>query len=179
MNTRTGRIYQLKNLITNELYVGSTFDTLQKRNMYRKSNYRKWLEGNSTKAYDNKLYSSIFEYGWEAFVIELLQEVEVKSKQDLHKLEGEWIRKLNTYHKGLNSQLQNRTQKEIKEYRRSYFNANRDRILAINKIYREKNKELIKQRFKIYYQKNCEKIKSRQKNYRLKKQKKVNGSKIK
>ena len=46
---RTGRIYQLVNMITNQRYIGSTFQTLPKRLYWRKVNYNQWLKGKHTQ----------------------------------------------------------------------------------------------------------------------------------
>ena len=135
---RTGRIYQLVNMITNQRYIGSTIQTLPKRQYWRKVNYNKWLKDKHNRVkFDNKLFQNIYEYGWECFRCELLAEVEVNNKTELHKIEGDWIRKLDTFNNGLNGLIPNRDQKE----------------------YRLDNREKRNQEHTIYYQNNKHKWK--------------------
>ena len=125
--TKTGRIYQLVNMITEEKYIGATFQSLSKRQADRRGDYKRWLTGATTKSKSHKLYSSIKKYGWDAFRLELLKKVEVKNRAELNHIEGEFIRKHNTYVKGLNGNISNRSMKEY--------------MTAYNEIHREKRNE--------------------------------------
>lgn len=148
---RTGHIYQFVNMITGEMYIGSTFQKLSKRASSRKQQYRNWLTGKSQYADNNKLFQNIYDYGFESFRYELLQSVEVNNKQELHKIEGDYIRKYDTFKNGLNGVIAGRCKAE---YNKEY-----------GEKYRKVNKEKIRKRDAIYYQRNKEKIKTRQSQY--------------
>ena len=130
---RTGRVYQLVNMVTNEKYIGSTLQTLYKRQFDRRRNYNNWLKGKGHISDCHQLFNNIHEYGWESFRIELLAQVEVNNKAELHKIEGDWIRKLDTFNNGLNGLIPNRDKKE-------YYQNNKDKIINYKKQYRQKNK---------------------------------------
>ena len=132
---RLGRIYQLVNMMTNEKYIGSTFQPLHKRMNERRRTYRKWLKGSYPT--DRKLFSNIDEYGWECFRMELLEEIEVKNKQELRKLEGDWIRKLDTFKNGLNGEIAGRTKEE-------YEQDEKEKLDKFRKLWRQNNKEKAK-----------------------------------
>ena len=158
---RLGRIYQMVNMMTNEKYVGATFSPLHKRLYDRRKYYKQWLRGKFDS--DRKLFQNIYNYGWECFRMELLEEVEVENKQELFKIEGDWIRKLDTFKNGLNST--GYSKEELQERRKTYKEKNKDKIAQQNKKYREKNKEKIQQKNKICREKNKETIQQKKKIY--------------
>ena len=189
---RTGRVYQLVNMITNEKYIGSTFQTLYKRQFDRRQNYNRWLKGKSHFNDNHQLFNNIHEYGWESFRIELLAEVEVNTKAELYKIEGDYIRKYDTFNDGLNGAIPNRDRKEymkqyqqdnkdkfanyrkkyyqnnkdkIGNYRKKYYQNNKDKIITQVKQYQQNNKDKIANREKQYYQNNKDKIGKRHKQY--------------
>ena len=142
---KDGKVYQLINMLTNEIYVGSTFQSLHKRHHQRKLNYERWLKSEkSIFSHNHKLFSNIYEYGWECFRLELLENVKVKSKDELFAIEGQWIRKLDTYKNGLNGKIQNRSKKQ-------YNKECKDKIAIYNKQYKDKNRiELARKRKERY-----------------------------
>ena len=93
------------------------------------------------KGDDRTIYSNIYEYGWECFRMELLQEVDVKNKQELFKIEGDWIRKLDTFNNGLNQMISGRTKKQ-------YYKENKKKMYEYFAMYRKKNRERINERQK-------------------------------
>ena len=141
---KTGRIYQMVNMITNEKYVGATFSPLHKRLYQRKARYERWLRGQNES--DTKLFRSIHEYGWESFRMELLEEVNVKNKQELFKIEGEWIRKLDTFKNGLNSKIEGQKKKEwyrknqVKRLKqmKKWIQNNRDKVVETRQKWKQK-----------------------------------------
>ena len=163
---KTGRIYQLVNMITNEIYVGATLQTLHKRQYDRKRYYNTWLKGKSQFSDSHKLFDNIYKYGWECFRCELLAEVEVSNKAELHKIEGDWIRKLDTYNNGLNGAIPQRDIKqyyqenkdELVERQKKYYQDNKDTIAKQNKQYRQNNKDKITKWNKQYQKNNKNKI---------------------
>ena len=164
-NKKTGRIYQLVNMVTGEKYVGATLQTLTKRNYDRKKHYNEWLKGKTDNTDTHKLYSNIFEYDWECFRCELIKEVEVTNRTELYKIEGDYIRQYDTYNNGLNGRIEGRDVKEwyennkdkINKYAEEYRENNKEKINKYAEEYRKKNKETIKTRNKKYYEKNREK----------------------
>ena len=167
--TRTGRIYQLVNMITNEKYVGATFQPLYKRQYNRKNMYNRWLKGKGVVSQNHKLFNNIKQYGFNNFRIELLSEVEVKNRGELNKLEGDYIRKLDTYNNGLNGQIPNRDSKQRyqdnKDIKKQHYQNNKDNILHQQKQYYNDNKDKILNDKKQYYQNNKDKILNYQKQY--------------
>jgi hypothetical protein len=94
-------------------------------------------------------------YGIDNCKIELVEEVECKTKEELHQREGFYIRSFDC----VNKFIAGRTKKE-------YYQENKEKIKEREKEYREENKEKIKERDKDYYEKNREKVKERHKEYR-------------
>ena len=123
---RVGRIYQMVNMMTNEKYVGASFQPLHKRLYVRKSQYERWLQGKLET--DRKLFKNIHEYGFECFRMELLEEVKVRNKQELFKIEGDWIRKLDTFKNGLNSQISGLTEEGKKQHKKKWRDNNKEQI---------------------------------------------------
>ena len=138
----------MKNILTQQKYVGSTFQSLNNRLKDRKRSYRKWLRGNYDT--DRKLFQNIFEYGWECFIIELLEEVEVQNKKHLLRVEGDWIKKLDTWKNGLNCQVAGRTKKQYrKDTRQQHYER--------EKKWNQDNKEWVSIRNGLTYAKNYKK----------------------
>ena len=152
---RTGRVYQLVNMITNEKYIGSTFQTLYKRQFDRRFNYNNWLKGKSHFSDNHQLFNNIHEYGQESFRIELLAEVEVNNKAELYKIEGDYIRKYNTFNNGLNGLIPNR---DRKEYKKQYYKKHKEKIVKQYKQYRQNNKDNITEYHKQYQKNNSQKF---------------------
>ncbi len=136
------KIYLIKCRLDNNLiYVGSTVHSLNKR----------WKEHKNAAIYykkKNLLHKKMNELGHKYFNIELIINYPCENKEELFKLEGEYIKKLST----LNKKIEGR---KIKEYRED----NRELIKEKNKEYREQNKELIKEKNNEYREQNKEKIK--------------------
>ena len=86
-------IYKLENMLTEQLYIGKTVQSLQKR--------LKGHERTAEQESNSKLSNSIRKYGIEAFKIEVLEEVLLPDI--LNEREVYWIEKYDTYNNGLNS----------------------------------------------------------------------------
>ena len=110
-----GKIYKISNDYNNDIYVGSTCDTLIKRfsahksKMYSKPSY--------------PLYKLMIEIGCERFRIDLIEEIPCKDIYELRQNEGKWIREIGT----LNKRIAGLSRKESV------------------KLYNDKNKEYLKQ----------------------------------
>ena len=98
-----GKIYQIKNTIDDDVYVGSTTNTLEGRMKGHKASAQ------YTKCKQHyKLYSKMNEYGFDKFFIELIEEYPCSSKLELGAREGHWIKERGT----LNKIMQGRTKQE-------------------------------------------------------------------
>ena len=96
------KIYQVLNDVDDDVYIGSTCQSLSMRMVgHRKAR-------TSTKHNNYKLYRKMNEIGVEHFYIELIKETPCDNKEQLRAIEGEYIRQYGT----LNSQIAGRTRKE-------------------------------------------------------------------
>jgi len=189
MDYKNGKIYTIRSYQTDDLYIGSTTQTLTKRLSTHKSNFKRWKNGkySYTSSYD------IIKYG-DAY-IELLELFPCSCKMELCRREGELIRSMDC----LNKRIAGRTDKEyrdenkdkLKEYReenkdktkeydkeyyqenkdkrkeqqKEYCEANKDKLKIKKREYREANKDKIKDKLKEYYEANKEKLKIQAKKY--------------
>ena len=156
-----GRVYVIKSHQTDKVYIGSTMKTIEQRLRSHKFNYKNYLKGMYA-------YVSSFEIIQhdDAF-IELLEEVNIENKQELHKIEGKYIKKMDC----VNHCIAGRSVKEwrednkeqISEKGKEYRDANKERILEYRKDYYQDNKEQMKEQMKDYYQQNKVQILERMK----------------
>ena len=138
-NYQNGKIYSIRSYHTDEIYIGSTVNTLSRRMTQHRCDYKT----------GKKLTSSgeILKYG-DAY-IELLSLYPCNSKDELEREEGSIIRTMNC----VNKRIEGRTQKEyyldnkdkIKEYQKEYRIDNIDKMKLQKKEYDIKNKDKIKQ----------------------------------
>lgn len=140
-NYSNGKIYALKSKQTDEVYIGSTVQTLSIRLSDHKTNYKMWLNGKYH-------YVSSFEIcKYDDCFIELIEEYPCKTKEELFKREGEIQKQI----KCINKCIAGRTQKEYNEN-------NKEKIYIQRKEYRTTNKERIKEKkSRIYFCDVCEK----------------------
>ena len=129
-----GKIYKITNDYNDEVYVGSTCDSIDKR-----------FCGHKYASYEKKskhlpLYTLINEIGIERFRIHLIEEYPCEDKYQLRQKEGQYIRQLGT----LNKKIAGRTDQEYRE-------ENKDKLKETSKIYHSKNKEIIKEKKKEYH----------------------------
>jgi len=140
-----GKIYCIRSFKTDLIYIGSTCETrLSARFCKHTASYRRYLNG----TYHYITSFDIIKFG-DAY-IELILECADVTKDELHKIEGEHIRKNNC----INKRIAGRTDKE-------YYEANKDKI----KEYYEVNKDKIKE----YYEVNKDKILQYQKKHKSEK----------
>ena len=154
------KIYKITNDYNDDVYVGSTCDTLVKRfNTHKRhSIFEKRKKG--------PLHTLMNEIGFDRFRIELVEDFPCNDKYQLRQRESKYIREIGT----LNKRIEDRDLKEyyqdnkekIIEKSRKYYNENRDTILIKDKEYREKNKEEINKSQKNHYLKNKEQINLKQ-----------------
>jgi group I intron endonuclease len=95
MSQKKGKIYKITNKVNESTYIGCTINSLDKR-MGEHINRCKTTDCNT------KLYNSMRKYGFKNFEIELVEECDLKV---MYQTEMEYIKKLNTFKKGLNTTL--------------------------------------------------------------------------
>lgn len=90
MDYSKSKIYKITDKGYNECYYGSTIQPLSKRIGKHRSDYKRYKEGKQ----NNSLTSFILfdKYGLENCKIELVEEVECKTKEELHQREGFYIK---------------------------------------------------------------------------------------
>jgi len=138
-----GKIYAIRSFETDDIYIGSTFNPLYKRLASHKNHFKKYKNGTWHKFITS---FKILEHN-DAY-IELLEEYQNLTKDQLNKYEGEYIRKM----KCVNKCIMGRSRSEyyidnkdiILECSRQYYINNKDVILEYNRQYNINNKERIK-----------------------------------
>ena len=138
---QNGKIYKLWSPQGNEIYIGSTINSLAKR-----------LGGHKSKRNCRSKY--LFQ-NYTDVRIELIQEYPCNNKMELNKREGEHIRANNC----LNKEIAGRTRQE-------YYEDNKEKLAEKNKKWYENNKEKLAERHKEYYDSNKGKIAERHKEWR-------------
>lgn len=127
-------------------YVGITNDFKQ-----RMSNHKHECHSPNRKDYNKKLYQMIRETSWDDWTKEIIEETDDKTR------ERYWIELIGN----LNKYITTRPRKELDHKR---WETDKERLTEIHKEWLEKHKDYNKS----YYQKNKEKILKRQKERRLK-----------
>lgn len=159
------KIYAIRSYQTEEIYIGSTCDTLSKRFYSHKIKFKQFQNGKANYITSFKMLEYADAY------IELLENCPCNDKNELTRREGELIR-VNAY--CVNKNIAGRTIKQyyqdnaevIKAKTKQYYQANIEHIKDYHKQYQQVNVEKIKEQTKQYYQANAEKIKERTKQYR-------------
>jgi len=142
-NYKNGKIYKITSDQTDQIYIGSSVQTLKRRFADHKSSY---------KNYNGNKYMTSFEIlKYENCQIELLEEFPCNNRTELHRKEGEWQKKLNC----VNKYISGRTDAE-------YCQDNKKNKNKYNKKYYQENQEKIKKNNTKYYQENQEDVKQRQ-----------------
>ena len=171
MDYINGKIYCVRNHITDDVYVGSSCQPLCKRLSWHKTSI------NKKNCANYPLYVKMKELGKENFYIELLEKYPCSNKEELRAREGQYIRDMGN----LNKRIENRTKKE-------WTKNNEEKVKASKDRYYQENKELVKERTRQYYKDNrdakieyaknyCEahkeKINERAQQYRIKNHDKI------
>lgn len=134
-----GYIYSIRSHQTDEIYIGSTEERLSQRMAKHRYSYKAWKKG--TYGYCTSF--EILKYN-DAY-IELIVEVEVASKQELCKIEGENIRKHNCVNKRIagrtNAEYNKDYKEKIVEYRAEYYQDNKEKLNKQQAIYNAEHKE--------------------------------------
>lgn len=133
---RNGKIYKIVNNEDDLVYVGSTTLDLKKRFQNHKYNFKKHKKTTNT-------YLLFEKYGIENCEIVLIENLHYKEKNDLFKLEGKYIKELNS----INKNIAGRDDAE-------YYKDNKKKLLDITRLYYQQNKESLTEQKKQKYE--CE-----------------------
>ena len=153
---KNGKIYKLWCHETDEIYIGSTTQTLGQR----LSKHKAPSNSSSSKFLFEKSNN---------VMIELIELYPCENKMELTKKEGEYIRELDC----INKVIAGRTVKEWKEdnpeyhveYKKEYYKNNKEVITEKSKEYRKNNREAVAKTVKKYFEKNKEAITEYNKEY--------------
>ena len=150
MDYKNGKVYKILNTISDDVYVGSTCQSLSKRLAKHRASIT------VRTSYNKKLYVLMREIGVENFYIELIEECPCDNIEQLRAIEGKYIRELST----LNTQIAGRTKKQ-------YADETREQRKVYATEYRMKNIESIKEKKKVYTQEHKEHKKAYDAEYRI------------
>ena len=159
------KIYKITNDYNNDIYVGSTCNTLSKRFSMHKADSKKELLKN------RPLYKLINDIGFERFRIDLIEDYTCKDKYELRQKEGQYIRQWGT----LNKVIEGRTKQEYFKHKyecdkekiiecvKEWYNNNKEHRQQYMKEYNEKKKETLTKNKKEYYIEHHDEIKNQKK----------------
>jgi hypothetical protein len=172
---QNAKIYKIFSYENDDVYYGSTCDTLCRRMTGHRNSYKLYKEGKS-----NNNYTSFKILELTSAKIELVENYPCNSKEELLQREGFYIRNNDC----VNKYIPLRTVKQYydekketileqkkeyykanKEQKKEYYEVNKEQRKEQRKEYREANKDKIKE----YCEANKDKIKQYQKEYRQQK----------
>jgi group I intron endonuclease len=153
------KIYKITNDYNDDVYVGSTCNTLVKRFSQHKCHAPRAEYG------DRSLYKLMNQIGDTRFRIELIEDYPCEDKYQLRQREGHFTRLFGTLNMNIPGRPKKETDKEYqeknKEKIKEYKEKNKEKFSSYNKEYKEKNKEKIDKQNQEYRDCNKEKIKER------------------
>lgn len=150
MDYSKAKIYKVLNDVDDDVYIGSTCQSL----CMRMAQHRR--DRNNIKKRNRKLYSKMNQIGVEHFFIQLLQEYpECQNVDQLRRYEGEYIKQLKPI---LNTEVAGRTAKEASA---DYYQSKREVIRVKHQQYNENNRDEVNERNLQNYYKNKEKVSAR------------------
>jgi GIY-YIG catalytic domain len=128
LNYEQSKVYKIWSPQGDKIYIGSTTKQyLSQRMTAHRNDYNCWKSG---KAHFVTSYSIFDEYGLDNCHIELLEAKPCSSKDELHALEGKYMRELQC----VNKCIAGRSHKE-------YYEENKDVLIKNKKIYYEQTKD--------------------------------------
>ena len=148
---KKAKIYKITNDYNDEIYVGSTCDTLVKRfNRHKKSSKEEAKK-------KSPFYTLVNEIGFDRFRIQLICNYPCEDKYQLRQKEGEYIREFGTLNKNIAGRDKKTWEMDNKEHRdvlhKQYVNVNNDKIKEYQKQYaleyKENNRDKILEKLKL------------------------------
>ena len=158
VNYTNSKVYKIWSTQGDKIYIGSTTKQyLSQRMDKHRTDYKRWKDGKCNLITSFRIFD---EYGVENCSIELLEAKECKTKDELHQIEGKYIRDLECVNKVL---YPYRTKEQLMEYQQTYRNNNKRIASTYMKEYRQDNKQKILELNKSYYESHKQKILEQQK----------------
>ena len=155
-----GKIYAIRSAQTDDIYIGSTIQTLCVRMAGHRLNYKNYISDKKHCVTSFKL----LQFG-DAY-IELLEAYPCACKEELTKREGELMREnKNCINKCVAGRTVKQYYEENEEKSQQYYQENKDKISAYMQQYRQDNKDKISACKKKYYENNKDKLSACRKNY--------------
>ena len=143
MDYKNGKIYQILHKVNDEVYVGSTTQSLCKRLSSHKLN---------SKVRDSNIYKLICEIGEDNIYIELIETYPCNSREELNAREGYYIRERGTQNQIIagrtKQQWREENQEKIQTFNKQRYDNKKEHILKVQKQYYESNKEEIAEKYK-------------------------------
>tara|TARA_R110000868_G_scaffold71798_4_gene209887 strand:- start:3780 stop:4367 length:588 start_codon:yes stop_codon:yes gene_type:complete len=174
MNILKAKIYKIVDNAYTKMYIGSTTQTLSRRFSNHKSNYKLWRED---KYHYITSYDLFEEFGIENCKIELIENFECNSNDELHKKEGEYIQNNVCVNKLVAGRKQKDRYKNDKAFRdkekarvKNRYDTNIEYKLSVKNTaleYQKQNKDNYTSYQKKYQEKNYIKVKKANKLYEL------------
>lgn len=165
---KTGRVYKIIANTGDDVYVGSTFNTLKDRMKKHRSCYAEWKKGKGGKF---AVYDMFEKYGVDHCKMVLIKEYQVvaetiRDKKHLSVYEQLWINKTNCINIQNSFQIKHLYDKKyrkenreiVNERKRIYKQNNQEKVRAQDAAYRENNREKCRESNKNYYMRNRDKI---------------------
>lgn len=137
-NYLKSKIYKLESEECDQIYIGSTIQTLSERISGHRCNYRRWLIG---KEYYCSSYDLFLKYDVDTFKITLIENYPCKTKEQLRVRENYWINKFDNCVNDRNAFISEKDKKKKqKEYLKKYYQENREKLKknASNNYYKSK-----------------------------------------
>ena len=180
-----GKIYFIGNYVDDDIYIGSTTQTLKRRFNKHK------IQIDNDKTKHRKLYAKMIELGVECFYIEEIEKCPCNDVEELQKRERHYILERKPV---LNIQIPLRTMEEWrrdsqehlqeyerqryinnprKEYKKQYREDNKDKLDENTKRFREENPDYMKEYNQKYYQEKKDYFKEYRENNRDKYKEKI------
>ena len=158
-----GKIYKITNDYNDDIYVGSTCDTLIRRFINHKRSSK------TEKKQNMSIYKLMNEIGFERFRIELIEDYQCQDRYQLRQREGHFIRQFGTLNQNIagrtNPEWRENNKDKIKEHKKEYNEANKDKISEQCKEYYKANKDKIQEHKKEYNEANKDRISEQGKDY--------------
>ena len=142
---QNGKIYKIVCNESGKIYIGSTTKSLKKRLIHHKCEYKRYLQGKET-------YTTSFEIiDNNNYHIELICNYPCNCRKELETMEGKYIKEIECINKNIPC-------RSNKEYRKQYYEQNREQKIKQQKEYYEQNREQIREQQKQYREQNREQI---------------------
>ena len=145
VNYANSKVYKIWSPQGDKIYVGSTTKLyLSQRMDKHRSGYKRWKQDKCNFITSFYLFE---EFGIENCFIELLEAKECDSRDELHKIEGKYIRELFCVNKVLvgrtNKEYYENNKEAISEQRKQYTEQNKEKISEQRKQFRQDNREIL------------------------------------